>query len=265
MFDNAPASSSYALLGLWNNGSVSASELGVTQQVYEDYASGSDYTTYSVPSTKYRIMLAVGALNVSEAKAIATNLLNAGQGNAIIRPMWEQNQGSWFAGWNEKTFTASQYIAEWITIYNAMKSVAPNLQFIWNPNAGEGNNISGRTTQDTWPGAQYVNYVGVDVYDYGGYETNVQQILDFASGHPESGWPQLSTPLPAAFPEWGLNGSDDTSFMNYMTTVINNSTDNVGLQSYFSCGPSQGCTSPNSDISEFPNSLAIYKTAFKNE
>ena len=156
--------------------------------------------------------------------------------------------------------------------------VTNNLQFIWNPNAGEGNNLSGRTTQDTWPGEAYVNFVGLDIYDNVGgisyVQADVNQILDFASCQPQSGWPQLQntttttnssacTPLPVAFPEWGLDGSDDTTYMTYMTGVMNNASDNVGLQSYFSCTAAECGFS--SDLTQFPNSEKIYETAFKNQ
>jgi len=258
------------LLGLWINGAGSASQFGVTQQVLEDFASPGGgtgtFTSYSVPSTSLRIMLAVGDLNSSEASSIGGALVSSGHANTIFRVMVEQNQCEWNTSWNESKFSASQYVSAFQSVVTELRAV-PNNQFtfIWNPNAGEGNNCNGETTAQTWPGAAYVNAIGVDVYDYGGYETNAQEIIDFATGHPESGWPQLSTPIPFAVPEWGLNGSDDTTFMNYMIGIIKAPANDTYVQSYFSCGPSQGCSSPNSDLTEFSNSEAAYKAGFAGE
>jgi len=257
------------LLGLWAGGSGSASQFGVIQQVLSDFAtpggSTGTFTTYSVPSTNLQIMLAIGDLNSGQANTIGNALVSSGHANTMFRVMVEQNQCTWNTSWNESKFTAAQYVSAFQNVVTELRAVSGNqFKFIWNPNAGEGNNCNGETTQQTWPGAAYVDYVGVDVYDYGGYQSNTQQIVDFATGHPDSGWPQLSSPLPLAIPEWGLNGSEDTSFMNYMIGVIETPANHTAVQSYFSC-PASECSMPESDLTKFPNSLAAYKAGFAGQ
>ena len=195
-------------------------------------------------------MLGVGALTTSEATSIGTTLVAAGQSHAIIRIMWEQNQDvdGWFPGWSQLSLTASQYIATFQNIVTTMRAVpGEGFRFMWNPNGGSGNEASGRTWDDTWPGSSYVNYVGVDQYDYSGYSANIQAVVAFAQ----------SQGLPAAIPEWGLNGSDDTSYMSSMIGIIENPANDIGLQAYFSYDGS-----PNSDITQFPHAAALYTSAF---
>jgi beta-mannanase len=248
-----PPTSGVTLLGLWGGGTVTAKTLGVTQQIDEEYAGGTNWTSYNASSSSLRLMLAVGALTVSQSQAIAKSLVSAGQGNALIRPMWEMNQHTWNDPWNEQSMSASQYISTWINdIYNPMKAIAPNLAFIWNPNGDDGNNLAGRTSYDTYPGDAYVQYIGADTYDhYGGSINGNATAMDaFAAQHGK----------PYVVPEWGLNGKSDPTFMNNMISFIQNPANNVYLQSYFSYnGPT------NSDLTQFPTDEGLYKAAFKNE
>ena len=215
------------------------------------YADGSCYCTYANPPvTSMTLMLGVGALTTSEATSIAASLVAVGQSHAIIRIMWEQNQdvNGWFTDWSQLSLTSYQYIATFQNIVTTMRAVpGAAFRFMWNPNGGSGNEASGRTWNDTWPGTGYVNYVGVDQYDYSGYSTNIQTVVAFAQ----------SQGLPAAIPEWGLNGSDDTSYMSTMIGLIQNPANDIGLQAYFSYDGS-----PNSDITQFPHAEALYTSAF---
>ncbi len=226
-------------------------QLGITPTIMTVYADGSCYCAYvNPPKTSMTLMLGVGALTTSEATSIGTSLVAAGQSHAIIRVMWEQNQdvNGWFPDWSQLSLTASQYIATFQSIVTAMRSVpGQGFEFMWNPNGGSANEASGRTWEDTWPGSSYVNLVGVDQYDYSGYAANIQAVVAFAQAQG----------LPVAIPEWGLNGFDDTSYMSTMIGIIQNPANSVGLQAYFSFDGS-----PNSDITQFPNAEALYKSAF---
>jgi beta-mannanase len=187
-------------------------------------------------------MLATGFLSPGQAQAIASH---CGPG-VIWRPAWEFNQGTWFPNWNEASHAPSAWIAAFQSTVSAIRAADPRAVVIWNPNMGEGNNIKGYTTEQFYPGDAYVDWIGVDAYDFGGYGPNVQATINFAAAHGK----------PWSLPEWGLNGSDDTAYMHTMIGFIKNSP-NCALQCYFSYpGP------PNSDITQFPNCLAAYKAAF---
>jgi hypothetical protein len=230
-------------------------QLDVSPTIDTVYAGGSDYNSYSPPSgipAGMTLMLGVGALTPSQATSIGDNLVAGGQSHAIIRVMWEQNQDEdgWFQGWNQLTYpTASSYIAEFQSIVTTMRAVPGQaFSFMWNPNGGTGSEASGRTWQDTWPGSSYVNIVGVDQYDYSGYAANIGAVVSFAK----------SQGLPVAIPEWGLNGSDDPSYINGVAAIVNNPANDVLLQAYFSYPGSI-----DSDITQFPQSEAAYEADFQ--
>jgi hypothetical protein len=228
-------------------------QLGVTPTIDTVYADGSCYCTYSPPSTSMTLMLAVGALTTSEATSIGQSLVAAGQSDAIVRIMWEQNQDveGWFQDWNQLTFTAAQYISTFQSIVTTMRAVPGQaFRFMWNPSGGTGNEAAGRTWSDTWPGKSYVDLVGVDQYDFSGYSANIQAVIAFAQ----------SQGLPAAIPEWGLNGSDDPAYINGVADLVNNAANDVALQAYFSYDGGSGGI--DSDITQFPESEAAYSADF---
>ena len=76
---------------------------------------------------------------------------------------------------------------------------------------------------------------------------NVQAVVAFAQ----------SQGLPVAIPEWGLNGSDDPSFINGMAGLINNPANDIAVEAYFSYAGST-----DSDITQFPASEAAYRADF---
>jgi len=225
-------------------------QLGVTPSidtVYADQSSG--YCTYSPPTTSMTLMLGVGNCTAAQVATIGHNLVGAGQSHAIIRVMWEQNQNlsGWFDGWNQVALTAAQYVSIFQNTVTTMRAVSPAFTFMWNPNGGTTNEAPGRAWTDTWPGKAYVNLVGVDQYDYSGYAGNIQAAVAFAQ----------SQGLPAAIPEWGLNGSDDPSFISGVAGLINNSANAISVQAYFSYAGST-----DSDITQYPASAAAFKANF---
>ncbi len=230
-------------------------QLDVSPTIDTVYAGGSDYNSYTPPSgipAGMTLMLGVGALTPAQATSIGDNLVAAGQSHAIIRVMWEQNQdvNGWFQGWNQLTFpTAASYIAEFQSVVTTMRAVPGQaFSFMWNPNGGTGSEAGGRTWQDTWPGASFVNIVGVDQYDYAGYAANIQAVVSFAQ----------SQGLPVAIPEWGLNGTDDPAYINGVAGIVNNPANDVVVQAYFSFPGSI-----DSDITQFPQSQAAYAADFQ--
>ena len=221
--------------------------LGVTPTIDTVYADqSSQYCTYSPPTTSMTLMVGIGNCTAAQVAAIGQNLVHAGQSHAIIRIMWEQNQNQagWFQTWNQLSLTSAQYVSIFQSTVVAMRAVSPTFSFVWNPNGGTANEAAGRTWTDTWPGKAYVNLVGIDQYDWQGYEANVQAVVAFA--HAQG--------LPVAIPEWGLNGADDPTFINVMAGLIKNPANDITVQAYFNYAGST-----NSDITQFPASEAAYK------
>jgi hypothetical protein len=252
------SASTSPLLGLWVNGTSSASQLGVTQQVWSDYVGGSNSlgqtacdTGYSPPSIPAggTLMLGVGACTQAQSESIANTLVAAGQSHAIIRVMWEfnQNLSGWFQNWNQLTFpTAASFTSAFDTVVAGFRAVSPNFQIMWNPNGGTGN-TNGVSWQSEYPGNSEVNIIGVDQYDFSGYAGNIQAAVSFAQAQG----------LPVAIPEWGLNGSDDPTYINDVAGIVNNPANDFDVQAYFSYAGSI-----NSDITQFPQSEAAFKADF---
>lgn len=224
-----------------------AQALGVTVGAITVYASGGVcYCTYSPITTGLRLVLGVGALTPGQATTIAQALVASGHGNTVVRIMWEMNQdvSGWFQDWNQSTFpNPASYVSTFQAIVTAMRSVpGADFTFMWNPNGGSGNEAAGRTWNDTYPGDAYVDEIGIDQYDFSGYQANFAQVQAFAVAHGK----------PFGIPEWGLNGSDDPAYVNFVASL-----QDVALNAYFIYAGN-----PNSNIFEFPKSQAAYTADF---
>lgn len=149
----------------------------------------------------------------------ATNLVAAGFGNCMIRPGWEFN-GNWYP-WAASTANATAWVAYWQQVYTTIKATAPNCKIIWNVNRGVSSGIADPTT--VWPGAAYVDLIGVDAYDsynpvngggWSGQLSGTQGLtywLNYA----------VASSKPFCVPEWGLQistggGGDDPLYVTNM-------------------------------------------------
>ena len=189
---------------------------------------------------------------------LAENLVQAGQKKAVLRVGWEFNLRSWAWGTDDEKL----YIDFYREIVDAMRSVpGQDFEFDWNPNNGFNPNPG----EKYYPGDQYVDYVGVDVYDlhagvypypkkcdeacrherqtrawteaiYGG-PTGLAFWTDFAARHDK----------PIALPEWGLwdrydntGGGDNPLFIRFMHDYISRPQNNVAYANYFNLNSFQG-------------------------
>jgi hypothetical protein len=168
--------------------------------------------------------------------------------------MWEMNNHSWFSAWNENALSASAYKAEWITIVNGFRSVAGgNFKFDYNLTACQGSNGAGRTNFDSFPGTQYVDYIGIDVYDNNGSVAASKACIDADAAQ------AASYGLPMTIPEWGMYATDDPAFVNMIAAESNQSTffeESLFSASWYAKGSSGW------DITKAPNSLAAYRADF---
>ena len=91
---------------------------------------------------------------------LANNLLKRNLSDTIMRPGWEMN-GDWF-DWSAGGHEAS-YIGCFRQIVNSMRSVSgQDFTFVWNPSIGTSNSLADKA----YPGDSYVDYVGIDTYDW---------------------------------------------------------------------------------------------------
>lgn len=230
---------------------------------------------------------ATGAYN-SHWSTIATKLVAAGYGNCVLRPGWEFN-GNWYT-WSA-IGKETHFKNYWIQIVDTMRAVpGANFKFCWNPTVGG----SSMNPMNAWPGAAYVDFIGLDVYDtYSGYGTagypdampqwqidNIRNngwlsIRDWGS-YNLTFWKNQSNSLgvPLAIVEWGLDnpapgngagygGKDNTTFVRKMKDWIYDPANNVAWHMYFEWG--YGTSSRNHAIyfsDQYPNAKALYPTLF---
>jgi hypothetical protein len=117
------------------------------------------------------------------------------------------------------------------------------LQVVWNPQGYGAPDIPGNSAQAYYPGDRYVDLVGDDLYDIRGKaEWAAAEALYKA--HPGKRF---------SFPEWGLWGIDDPSFVERMATFAKTHP-RVVLLAYFNAKPGSIF-----DLASKPRSLAAYR------
>jgi hypothetical protein len=220
--------------------------------------------------------------------ALAQRLVANGLGDTILRLGWEFN-GGWYT-WRAHNHEAD-FIAYWQQVVKTMRSVpgAANLKFCWNPTIG----VDGTYATKSWPGDEYVDYLGLDVYD----QTWLPQIYPLPKGatpdeiekRQKSDWDdnlnsvkheglpfwvdfaQKHGNKPLAICEWGLvngahGGGDNVYFIEQMHKFITDPANNVYLFCYFDVDAPDGghklFTMPTDKPTVFPNSAVRFKELF---
>lgn len=142
---------------------------------------------------------------------VARRLIEAGHGDAILRLGHEFNGlwPPWSAVGNEEEF-----IAAWRHVRQVFLAESPDFRFDWTTMRARW----AETAPPAWPGAEYVDYVGLDIYwraDGEGwnqqrwereYLPNLEAHLAFA----------IEQGKPVTFPEWGLEGGDVPEYIDAM-------------------------------------------------
>jgi hypothetical protein len=181
--------------------------------------------------------------------AMAQHLVAAGLGHSVLRLGWEFN-GSWF-NWgitapgpsSGYATRAREYAEAWRHIVTAIRHVkGAHFTFDWCVAAGP----HYPRLNLAYPGNAYVDYIGMDVYDWNrvgepdsakarwnaivNEGTGLAWLSKFANAHHK----------PISFPEWALvhdqasrehSGGDDTFFINHMHHWF--ATHNVAYENYF--------------------------------
>jgi hypothetical protein len=243
-----------------------ASQLGVQDQGISGYTSQDSWAaigSYQPPSTSLRLYLGVTMSpnnsspaqtpsNLGVYQQLAQNLVNGGQAYAILRVGWEWS--TTYFSWGVQNTTPGRYVTAFDDIVTTMRSV-PGQHFLFDWCAAADTVPTNGSYAASYPGDNYVDYVGTDQYDNPGssWQATLNTVgglsytANFATAHGKF----------MSVPEWGLNGSDDPGFVNLMHGFIANPANRVGYSSYFSY---DGVV--NSDITQFPSSEAAFKHDF---
>jgi hypothetical protein len=118
---------------------------------------------------------------------------------------------------------------------------------LWNPQGQGSPNIPGNQPSDFWPGSEYVDYVGNDLYEIRG----------------RAFWPGMDALYsafrkPFVIGEWAPWGYDSPEFVRQMFAWVAAHPRTVGLV-YFNKGWSGG--GGTFELSRKPRSLAVYRQA----
>jgi hypothetical protein len=223
---------------------------------------------------------------------LAENLVRYKLADTILRPAWEFN-GGWYA-WHAKG-KAEAFAEYWRQIVKTMRAVpgTENLKFCWNPTLGE----QDFPAEQAWPGDEYVDFVGLDVYDetwkadtYPWPATATaaeiearhrkvwtEWILNSSRGL--AFWAKFASDhhRPLAIPEWGLNhadhghgGLDDPYFIEQMHAFFHDPANHVAFQCYFDVNAPEGRHQLSPGVpgtgkqegTEFPQSAAKFRELF---
>lgn len=228
-------------------------------------------------------------------RQLAENMVKHKMTDTILRPGWEFNGGwyAWAAKGKEKLF--AEY---WRQIVKTMRAVpgTEGLKFAWNPTLGE----QDFPAELAWPGDDYVDYVGLDVYDetwsqdtypwpvgasdevIAARHRKVWAEWTYGSARGLKFWRDFAVAhgKPLVIPEWGVKkqntpgeeqhgGLDDPYFVEQMHAFITNPDNHVYFHCYFdvNCDPPAGLhqLSPGLKGDEktlFPKSAAKFRELF---
>jgi hypothetical protein len=217
---------------------------------------------------------------------LANNLAYYGLHWAYLRLGWEMD-GGWYA-WRaqEGSGNEANFASCFRRIVQVMRKTQPANQwkFVWNPT----NAWWKKSYLDAvWPGSQYVDIVGLDLYDqswatntypypskcddacrltrqqnaWNHYSWHLYTIRDFARAHGK----------PMALPEWGITlrsdghgGGDNPYYIQKMYEFMMDPDNKVAFHVYFDVTASDGDhnLSGGDGPTKFPQSAALFKQLF---
>jgi len=215
-------------------------------------------------------------------RIVARKFVKAGFGNNTIRLGWEFN-GGWFK-WTA-TKNPEAWRKYWIRIVTAMRGVeGAKFKFNWCGSVLPG----GMNPADAYPGDEYVDEVGCDIYDQSwhpnaypykpgeeGWKTtwrrdNAWKSLVEWGDYNLNWWAAFAAKhgKPMTIPEWGLagrkdghGGLDNPLFIQRMHVWMTNPTNHVAWHSYFE-EDNDEIRSRLFDSPQYPEAAAEYKKLF---
>jgi Glycosyl hydrolase family 26 len=191
-------------------------------------------------------------------KQLANNVVSSGLKRVDLRVAWEFN-GDWTA--SAEYYPNGDYknfVNCWRQIVKTMRAAQPKsgITFDWNPAAGCCNYLDERY----WPGDEYVDYVGVDLYDTRFHDATKSALSDIAAFARKHG-------KKITFPEWGLwppgkdgGQGDDPAYIQIMHDFFVNPSNNVAWAVYFD--QATDADHALDGDTRFPKSAALFKRLF---
>lgn len=176
---------------------------------------------------------------------------------AIIRLGWEMNlaEMAWFAKGHE-----AEYIAAFRRVVEIFRRHSTGFRFDWCPGWGP----QDMPADASYPGDEFVDYIGLDVYDFK------------HEGSPEERWNNfyVKAPFglawhrefarqhgkPMSYPEWGVgNSGDNPYFIQQMRDWFMTHEDNIAYAAYFDVN---GAWPTQIDNGQFPQSQRLFQKLF---
>jgi hypothetical protein len=125
-----------------------------------------------------------------------------------------------------------------------LPTTVPKLRIVWNPQGFGSPDVPGNRAQAYYPGDAFVDVIGNDLYDIKGHGATWAAAEALYKAHPSK---------PYAFPEWGLWGFDDPTFVRDMAKWVR-SHKRVEFLAYFTGRPGSVW-----DLATKPRSRAAYR------
>jgi|GEM_PF-946428 len=214
---------------------------------------------------------ATGAYN-SYWTSAAQDLINHGEGNAIIRLGWEMN-GNWYP-W--EATNATDYINYWIQIVNTMRAVpGANFKFDYCPAV----HLQSHNPLNSYPGDAYVDIIGLDVYNTS-FTTpfpNPEKLWNelFTGNYQIQYWTNfaISHHKKISFPEWATGfrpydshgGGDDPYFVRKMYEWISSHNSIMAYHDWWNTTSAYNSLLCGSGTATLPKAGAVYRELFGQE
>ena len=208
------------------------------------------------------------------------NLVSHRLPTTVVRPGWEFD-ASWYV-WAADG-RKQDYVSCFRRVVSSMRTVpGQRFQFLWNPAIG----LHEFPAEQAYPGDEFVDYVGVDVYDTswtaGTYPYPAAATAQERQAISETVWNRLLTGPQGlqfwssyaaahgkrlAIPEWGLSdrvdghgGVDNVTFVEGMLTFIRDPHNDVAFAMYFDADTAAGDRHRISPAdTRFPQAAAAYR------
>ena len=193
--------------------------------------------------------------------------------------------GGWnpFGNLNVMSKMPGNYIKSWQNIVTAMRANDPKhlIKFCWNPTDG---NVQIQSAS-FYPGDAYVDYVGIDEYDFAYNNAYPVGTTQPSQAQQEAAWTNVELPRitvyadlarlhhkPLVLGEWGLwqlndgnhpSGGDNPTYIHKMYDWMCDPKNNVAVACYFEA-PSDGDSSLSGIFhpTSFPNAANMYLKLF---
>lgn len=211
---------------------------------------------------------------------LGKNLMSHRLASTVVRPGWEFDAG-WYV-WAAKG-RVDDYVGCYRHLVTAMRAVpGQHFTFLWNPAEG----VHEFPAEQAYPGDEYVDYVGVDIYDTSwvkgtypltGTETAAEREQIQATvwnelltgDHGLKFWQSFAQThgKRMAIPEWGLSdridghgGGDNVTFVQGMLAFIGDPHNDVAFAMYFDNDTAAGDRHKISTVdTKFPAAAAAYQ------